>query len=360
MTRPAETARPARRPGHRRRAPRQPARLEPDPNARRIIAYGLRNPFRFAIRPGTSEIWVGDVGRATGRRSTASPTRPTRVENFGWPCYEGAGAPGRLRQRRTSSSARTSTPAPARSRAVLHVQPRATRWSPARPARPAARRSRAWLRFYQRRPLPGRLRRRALLRRLLPQLHLGDVTRRERPARPRTTDSSCARPPNPVDLEIGPGGDLFYADFDGGTDPSGSSTRPATSRRRPSRRRSRRAARAAHGQLRRQRLERSRRRHADLCLGPGRRRPVRRFDAATPTYTYTQTGNYTAGLRVTDTQGASDTRRCDDHRRQHPADGRDRPRRRRRSRWKVGDSSLLRLGPDPEDGTFPALRCRGH
>ncbi len=32
------------------------------PNTRRIIAYGLRNPFRFTIRPGTNEIWVGDVG----------------------------------------------------------------------------------------------------------------------------------------------------------------------------------------------------------------------------------------------------------------------------------------------------------
>jgi glucose/arabinose dehydrogenase len=33
-----------------------------DPNARRIIAYGLRNPFRFTIRPGTNELWIGDVG----------------------------------------------------------------------------------------------------------------------------------------------------------------------------------------------------------------------------------------------------------------------------------------------------------
>jgi glucose/arabinose dehydrogenase len=33
-----------------------------DPDARRIIAYGFRNPFRLTIRPGTSEAWVGDVG----------------------------------------------------------------------------------------------------------------------------------------------------------------------------------------------------------------------------------------------------------------------------------------------------------
>ncbi|HEX6868429.1 MAG TPA: PQQ-dependent sugar dehydrogenase, partial [Candidatus Limnocylindrales bacterium] len=34
-------------------------------NARRIIAHGARNPFRFAIRPGTSEVWIGDVGWTT-------------------------------------------------------------------------------------------------------------------------------------------------------------------------------------------------------------------------------------------------------------------------------------------------------
>ena len=38
-----------------------------DPNARRIIAYGLRNPFRFAIRPGTRELYVGDVATAQAR-----------------------------------------------------------------------------------------------------------------------------------------------------------------------------------------------------------------------------------------------------------------------------------------------------
>ena len=30
----------------------------------RIVAYGLRNPFRFTVRPGTNELWIGDVGWA--------------------------------------------------------------------------------------------------------------------------------------------------------------------------------------------------------------------------------------------------------------------------------------------------------
>ena len=33
-----------------------------DPNARRIVAFGLRNPFRIAVRPGGNDLWLGDVG----------------------------------------------------------------------------------------------------------------------------------------------------------------------------------------------------------------------------------------------------------------------------------------------------------
>jgi glucose/arabinose dehydrogenase len=62
-----------------------------DANARRIIAYGMRNPFRFAFRPGTQEIYVADVGEARVEEINRIPS-PTDsvVENFGWPCYEGA------------------------------------------------------------------------------------------------------------------------------------------------------------------------------------------------------------------------------------------------------------------------------
>src|SRR4030095_1374215 len=44
--------------------PHNPLIGNSDDNARRIIAYGLRNPFRQTLvaRPGTDEIWVGDVG----------------------------------------------------------------------------------------------------------------------------------------------------------------------------------------------------------------------------------------------------------------------------------------------------------
>ncbi len=70
--------------------PDNPLITHPDANARRIVAYGLRNPFRMTIRPGTNEVYVGDVGWNTWEEINfvANPAGTT-VENFGWPCYEG-------------------------------------------------------------------------------------------------------------------------------------------------------------------------------------------------------------------------------------------------------------------------------
>lgn len=70
--------------------PDNPLIAHPDANARRIVAYGLRNPFRMTIRPGTNEVYVGDVGWNTWEEINfvANPAGTT-VENFGWPCYEG-------------------------------------------------------------------------------------------------------------------------------------------------------------------------------------------------------------------------------------------------------------------------------
>jgi glucose/arabinose dehydrogenase len=63
-----------------------------DANARRIIAYGLRNQFRFGFRPGGNELWVGDVGWGTWEEVNRIPDATDAVaENFGWPCYEGNG-----------------------------------------------------------------------------------------------------------------------------------------------------------------------------------------------------------------------------------------------------------------------------
>jgi glucose/arabinose dehydrogenase len=58
-----------------------------DTNAKRIIAYGLRDAARLAIRPGTNDIWVTDRGGGYWEefhRVTPGSSKP----NFGWPCYE--------------------------------------------------------------------------------------------------------------------------------------------------------------------------------------------------------------------------------------------------------------------------------
>ncbi len=94
--------------------PTNPLALAPDPVARRIVAYGLRNPFRFTIRPGTSELWIGDVGEYLWEEIDRTPgIHGGVVRNYGWPCYEGPFShPGfaKLRQCATLKPAQTTYP----------------------------------------------------------------------------------------------------------------------------------------------------------------------------------------------------------------------------------------------------------
>lgn len=56
----------------------------------RVIAYGLRNPFRFTIKPNSGEIWIGDVGMNDWEEiNRIADPLDNVIENFGWPCYEG-------------------------------------------------------------------------------------------------------------------------------------------------------------------------------------------------------------------------------------------------------------------------------
>ena len=69
--------------------PDNPLHASSDPVAQRIVAEGLRNPFRFALRPGTDDLWIGDVGWNDWEEINRQPTPKSSVANFGWPCYEG-------------------------------------------------------------------------------------------------------------------------------------------------------------------------------------------------------------------------------------------------------------------------------
>jgi glucose/arabinose dehydrogenase len=53
--------------------------------ASRVYVYGLRNPFRFSVKPGTNTLYIGDVGSGEYEEIDVAHGG----ENFGWPCYEG-------------------------------------------------------------------------------------------------------------------------------------------------------------------------------------------------------------------------------------------------------------------------------
>jgi glucose/arabinose dehydrogenase len=53
--------------------------------ARAVWAYGLRNPFTFAVQPGTGRIHINDVGNATWEEIDLGMAGA----NYGWPASEG-------------------------------------------------------------------------------------------------------------------------------------------------------------------------------------------------------------------------------------------------------------------------------
>ena len=65
----------------------------------RVWLYGLRNPYRFCLKPGTGgtdpaagtpgTLYIGDVGWKTYEETNIAKVKGL---NFGWPCYEGFGA----------------------------------------------------------------------------------------------------------------------------------------------------------------------------------------------------------------------------------------------------------------------------
>jgi len=70
--------------------PGNPLSASSDPNARRIVAYGFRNPFRFTIDRARDEIYVGNVGWDSYEEIDRVPAvGALPVFNSGWPCYEG-------------------------------------------------------------------------------------------------------------------------------------------------------------------------------------------------------------------------------------------------------------------------------
>ena len=167
-----------------------------DPNERRIVAYGMRNPFRMGVRPGTNEVWIGDVGWNVWEEINRVTTPTAGVTNLGWPCYEGGmstalpAQPLSLRQSGYDAANLSiceslySAGALGRTTAAVRVeslgQSRDRRDLSDRELLGGGNR----LRLLEQQ-LSRRVQRRALLRRLLPRLRLGDDAGREWAARSR-------------------------------------------------------------------------------------------------------------------------------------------------------------------------------
>jgi glucose/arabinose dehydrogenase len=56
-------------------------------NNRAIWALGLRNPFKFAVQPGTGTIYINDVGEKAWEEINEGEAGA----NYGWPVHEGVG-----------------------------------------------------------------------------------------------------------------------------------------------------------------------------------------------------------------------------------------------------------------------------
>jgi uncharacterized repeat protein (TIGR01451 family) len=194
-------------------SPGNPRAADGDANTRRLIAHGLRNPFRLAIRPRTAEVWVGDVGWNTHEEIDRIEAPGQSLVNFGWPCYEGAGQQPSYRNLGLTLCqglyADGSATAPYFSYAhASTVVPGETC--------PTGGSAISGLAFYEEGTYPSAYE---------GALFFSDYNRNciwamraGADGLPSTAslETFVAGAGNPVNLEIGPGGDLFYVDFDGG------------------------------------------------------------------------------------------------------------------------------------------------
>jgi glucose/arabinose dehydrogenase/chitodextrinase len=202
-----------------------------DPNARRIVAYGLRNPFRFTIRPRTNEVWVGDVGWNTWEEvnRVQDPTDAT-VDNFGWPCYEGSfTSPAGSASTRQSGYDSANIPVCEGLYAPGEPNVTAPYYAYNHSAKvvstegcPTGGSSISGLAFYDGGSYPDEYDgalffsdySRGCIWAMMPGGNgLPDPNNR----RTFVDRSPTVKDVGPTDLEIGPAGDLFYPDYDGGT-----------------------------------------------------------------------------------------------------------------------------------------------
>ena len=333
--------------------PDNPNAFSSDPNLRRIVAYGLRNPFRITTRPGTSEVWLGDVGWNTWEEINriVNPVDAT-VENFGWPCYEGGARQDAYDGANLNICENLYAAGPSAITQPVYAWNHAAKVVPGETC-PTGGSSATGVAFYEGGDYPG----------YAGALFFADYSRNciwvmragtDGLPNPATIQTFVAGAADPVDIQIGPGGDLFYVDLNFGTIrrisfESANSPPVAVATANP-----------ASG-------------ITPLTVsfsGTGSSDPDGgtltyawdldadgAFDDSTsPTasFTYTQPGIYNAQLRVTDPQGASDTdtvqitagNSAPSASILTPTAG---------TTWRVGNTvSFSGSATDPQQGTLPA------
>ncbi len=257
--------------------PGNPLANSPNQNARRIVGYGFRNPFRIAIRPGTNEVWAGDVGWSTWEELNRLVTpADSTVDNFGWPCYEGVGRQGSYDALNLNVCENLYTAGTSAVVAPYYTYRHSDSIVSGEACSNGQGSSTVGMAFYPGGAYPDAYD---------GALFFADYSRdclwvmtkgADGLPDPATRANFLTPAANPVHLEIGPAGDLFYVDFSGGTVRRiqyFETNRPPTARL---------TATPASGPaplsraFRRDRLDRSGRRRAQLCVGSGRGRGVRR------------------------------------------------------------------------------------
>jgi glucose/arabinose dehydrogenase len=73
----------------------------------RIVAYGLRNPWRFSFDRETGDLWIGDVGESAWEEIDYAPRGSFGLVNYGWDVWEGR---HRFESKRRNAAGRLVSP----------------------------------------------------------------------------------------------------------------------------------------------------------------------------------------------------------------------------------------------------------